>query len=161
MFNTYIGPFYLTQLLMSAILKAAESSPDKARVILTSSSVQNGVKWNTLTDTPARKKTSSAQRYGQSKLVRGCSSPVLRCFNVFSRRRQTSCLRTNLHADMMTRMLLWRVLFPVISLILCFSYSHPDTHLSGGVKAELQRHLPSVARMLLVNLVSLIYWNVE
>lgn len=83
MFNTYIGPFYLTQLLMPAILKAAEGSPDKARVIFTSSSVQNGIKWNTLTDTPARKKTSSAQRYGQSKLGCGCSAPVLHCFNFF------------------------------------------------------------------------------
>ena len=68
--NLSTGPFYFTQLLMPAILAAAENSPDKARIAFTSSSAQSTtIKWDTLTDTPARKKMRPDLRYAQSKLV--------------------------------------------------------------------------------------------
>ena len=65
------GPFYFTKLLMPALISAAQSSEDKkARVTFTASIVQSkGIKFDTLTDTPARKKMSADQRYGQSKFV--------------------------------------------------------------------------------------------
>lgn len=66
-----LGPFYFTKLLLPALLAAAQSSPDdKARVTFTASIVQTkGIKFDTLTDTPARKKMCADQRYGQSKFT--------------------------------------------------------------------------------------------
>lgn len=56
---------------MPALFAAAESSPDKkARVLFTASIVQSDtIDFDTVKDTPARKKLSADKRYGQSKFV--------------------------------------------------------------------------------------------
>jgi len=68
-----LGHYYFTTLLIPALLAGAKSSPDgKARVVNTSSSASvltSGVNFNTLKDTPARKKYSTSSLYAQSKLV--------------------------------------------------------------------------------------------
>ena len=68
-----LGHFYFTTLLIPALLVGAKSSSDgKARVVNTSSFaslLNNGVDFNTLKDTPARKKCSDKWLYSQSKLV--------------------------------------------------------------------------------------------
>lgn len=67
-----LGHYYFTTLLIPALLAGAKSSPDgKARVVNTSSSASvltSGVNFNTLKDTPARKKYSTSSLYAQSKL---------------------------------------------------------------------------------------------
>ncbi|RDX48783.1 NAD(P)-binding protein [Lentinus brumalis] len=65
-----VGHWYFTELLMPALLAGVETSPDHhARVITTSSSAAYAqtIKWDTLKDTPARKKQSTEDLYGQSK----------------------------------------------------------------------------------------------
>ncbi|KAI0072736.1 NAD-binding protein [Panus rudis PR-1116 ss-1] len=66
-----VGPFLFTKLLLPALLAGAAQSPDKkARVTFTASQAQaNQIKYDTLTDTPARKKLGPDQRYGQSKFA--------------------------------------------------------------------------------------------
>ncbi|KAF8968801.1 NAD-binding protein, partial [Flammula alnicola] len=66
-----LGPFYFTKLLVPALLEAAKNSEDnKARVTFAASIVQTkSIKWDTLTDTPARKKMCADQRYGQAKFA--------------------------------------------------------------------------------------------
>ncbi|KAJ3562160.1 hypothetical protein NP233_g9751 [Leucocoprinus birnbaumii] len=65
-----LGPFYFTQLLMPALLNGFKNSGTKSRVVFTSSIVvAKGINFNTLRDTPERKKLSPDQRYGQSKLA--------------------------------------------------------------------------------------------
>lgn len=65
------GPFHFTQLLMPALLAAARNSDNKSRVVFASSVVlSKGINFDSLEDTPARKKVCADQRYGQSKLVR-------------------------------------------------------------------------------------------
>jgi len=66
-----VGPFFFTHLLTPALLAGAQSSPDKkARVTFTASIVQTtSINWDSLTDTPARKKVSAKDRYGQSKFA--------------------------------------------------------------------------------------------
>ncbi|PPQ78745.1 hypothetical protein CVT25_010748 [Psilocybe cyanescens] len=67
-----IGHFYFTKLLTPQLLAGAKSSPDgKARVVNTSSSAAamvRSINFETLTDTPARKKRSLWMLYGESKL---------------------------------------------------------------------------------------------
>jgi len=69
----FLGHFYFTKLLIPALLAGAQSSPDgKARVVNTSSSASlfiGEVDFNTLKDTPARKKRAPEMLYSQSKLV--------------------------------------------------------------------------------------------
>ncbi|KAI0088815.1 NAD(P)-binding protein [Irpex rosettiformis] len=65
-----LGHWYFTELLMPALLRGKETSPDKhARVITTSSiaSYFSIIQWNTLKDGPARRKMLSGQLYAQSK----------------------------------------------------------------------------------------------
>ena len=71
LFGVQLGPFYFTKLLTPALIAGASQSPDgKARVTFTSSIVQtNNFNYETVTDTPARKKMRADQRYGQSKFV--------------------------------------------------------------------------------------------
>jgi len=66
-----VGPFRLTQLLIPALIEGAKSSPDgKARITFAASIVQtSSIKWDTLTDTPERKKRWPEFRYGQSKFA--------------------------------------------------------------------------------------------
>ena len=65
------GPYEFTKLLLPALLTAAAESPDrKAHVTFTASQAQStDIKFDTLTDTPARKKMNPDKRYGQSKFV--------------------------------------------------------------------------------------------
>ncbi|KDR82951.1 hypothetical protein GALMADRAFT_238648 [Galerina marginata CBS 339.88] len=67
-----LGHFYFTKLLLPALLAGAKASPDgKARVVNTSSSTSlfvSGIDFNTLKDTPARKKKLTSTLYSQSKL---------------------------------------------------------------------------------------------
>ena len=66
------GHFYLTKLLIPALLKGAQSSRDeKARVVTTSSvaSYFGKLDFNTLKDGPARRKQYASVLYNQSKLV--------------------------------------------------------------------------------------------
>ncbi len=75
-----VGHWYFTELLMPALLAGVETSPDHhARVITTSSSAAYAqtIKWDTLKDTPARKKQSTGDLYGQSKFVRRAAIPVV------------------------------------------------------------------------------------
>ncbi|KAH8115060.1 NAD-binding protein [Phellopilus nigrolimitatus] len=67
-----LGHFYFTKLLLPTLTETAKSAPDKhARVITTSSSVHMfhgpGLKWDTLKDSPARRKCSKQGLYSQSK----------------------------------------------------------------------------------------------
>ncbi|RPD56672.1 NAD(P)-binding protein [Lentinus tigrinus ALCF2SS1-7] len=65
-----LGHWYLTELLMPALLAGVETSPDHhVRVITTSSSgaYQQTINWDTLKDTPARRKQSTENLYYQSK----------------------------------------------------------------------------------------------
>ena len=68
-----LGHFYLTKLLIPALLAGARSSPDKkTRVVNTASSMSlfsRGINFNTLSDGRARKKKSPTMLYCQSKLV--------------------------------------------------------------------------------------------
>ncbi|PPQ73482.1 hypothetical protein CVT26_010184 [Gymnopilus dilepis] len=67
-----LGHFYFTKLLLPALLAGAKSSPDgKARVVNTSSSVHrftNNIDFNTLRDSPARRRKWRWILYAQSKL---------------------------------------------------------------------------------------------
>ncbi len=68
-----IGHWLFTELLMPALLRAAENSPDKkARVVTTSSAGSYGGKldYATFKDGPARRKSSPGTLYTQSKFVR-------------------------------------------------------------------------------------------
>lgn len=70
--NVYAGHFYLTELLIPALLAGKETSPDGyARVITTSSSASYGftIDWDTFTDGPARRKLKTQTLYFQSKFV--------------------------------------------------------------------------------------------
>ncbi|KAG2365091.1 hypothetical protein BDR07DRAFT_1278189 [Suillus spraguei] len=65
-----LGHFYFTKLLLPTLIATAKSAPDgKARVITTSSSAHalQGLTFSTFKDSPARKKMSTTQLYGQSK----------------------------------------------------------------------------------------------
>ncbi|TFK84293.1 NAD(P)-binding protein [Polyporus arcularius HHB13444] len=65
-----IGHWYLTELLMPALLAGVETSPDHhARVITTSSggAYFTTLNFDTLTDTPSRKKVTPEMLYYQSK----------------------------------------------------------------------------------------------
>ncbi|PIL34990.1 hypothetical protein GSI_02777 [Ganoderma sinense ZZ0214-1] len=67
-----IGHFYLTELLMPALLTGAKTVPDgRARVITTSSSgaYLGALNYSTFKDTPERKKLSKETLYNQSKLA--------------------------------------------------------------------------------------------
>lgn len=65
------GPFYFTKLLIPVLTAGANNSPEGvSRVTFTSSIYQTkSINYDVVTDTPARKKISADQRYGQSKLV--------------------------------------------------------------------------------------------
>lgn len=65
-----LGHFYFTKLLLPTLIATAKSAPDgKARVITTSSSAHffKGLTFSTFKDSPARKKLSTTDLYGQSK----------------------------------------------------------------------------------------------
>ncbi|KAH8115062.1 NAD-binding protein [Phellopilus nigrolimitatus] len=67
-----LGHFYFTKLLLPTLIETAKSTPDKhVRVVTTSSSGHllhgRGFSWDTLKDSPARKKWSTAALYAQSK----------------------------------------------------------------------------------------------
>ena len=68
------GPWYFTKLLIPALIAGKETSPDHhTRIVNTSSSgaYLTTIHWNTLTDTPARKKADTGMvLYPQSKFVR-------------------------------------------------------------------------------------------
>lgn len=67
-----LGPFYLTKLLLPALLSAAKSSPDgHARIIATASSSHlfTTLNFNTFKDGPARKASGPDILYAQSKVV--------------------------------------------------------------------------------------------
>lgn len=67
------GPFFLTKLLMPAILAGKETHPDHhSRIITVSSSASHlcgGIKFDTFKDGPARRKLSPMEHYSQTKLV--------------------------------------------------------------------------------------------
>jgi len=161
--NLSTGPFYFTQLLMPAILAAAENSPDKARITFTSSSAQSTIKWDTLTDTPARKKTRPDQRYGQSKFVCVDIYLLLLPSHIFF----LDITKANiLLANQFAREYGDKGVVVVSLNPGHFSYSysvccdHADiVYLPGGIKTELQRHMPGIVRSILVSLISFVQWH--
>lgn len=68
---TSTGPYLFTKLLLPALFAGAAASLNgKARVSFTASQAQaTEIKYDTLTDTEARKKFPPGQRYAQSKFV--------------------------------------------------------------------------------------------
>ncbi|KAJ3860028.1 NAD-binding protein [Lentinula novae-zelandiae] len=66
-----LGPFYLSKLLLPTMMATAEHSvTGAAHITFTSSVVQTtGIKWDTLKDTPERRKLGPDQRYMQSKFA--------------------------------------------------------------------------------------------
>ncbi|EJD04808.1 NAD-binding protein [Fomitiporia mediterranea MF3/22] len=68
-----LGHFYFTQLLIPVLLETAKSSPDShVRVVTTSSlghmmHVSSNIRYDTLRDSPARKKLGTMNLYAQSK----------------------------------------------------------------------------------------------
>ncbi|KAI0704511.1 NAD(P)-binding protein [Cerioporus squamosus] len=67
-----LGPFFLTQLLLPALLKGKGSSPDgHARVVVTSSAYAylGHLNFETFKDGPERRKMSTEELYNQSKLA--------------------------------------------------------------------------------------------
>ena len=72
-----LGPFYFTKLLIPALIAGVASSPDHhTRVVTTSSSSAyiDTINWDTLKDTPQRRKASTETLYNQSKFV--STSPI-------------------------------------------------------------------------------------
>ena len=70
-----VGHFYLTELLMPALVEGVKTSPDNhARVVTTASSAAylGTLQWDSFKDGPARRKLSTGDLYNQSKLVRIC-----------------------------------------------------------------------------------------
>lgn len=71
--NCSLGHFYLTKLLIPALLEGAKQSPDgKARVVTVASLghlAHNGVSYESLTNTPQRTRKGAILLYGQSKCV--------------------------------------------------------------------------------------------
>ena len=68
-----LGHYYFAILLIPALLAGVKSSPDHhARVVTTASSgaYLDTIHWETLKDTPERKKRSTDYQYMQSKFVR-------------------------------------------------------------------------------------------
>ncbi|KAH9480656.1 Short-chain dehydrogenase [Psilocybe cubensis] len=67
-----LGHFYFTKLLMPQLIAGSKTSGDgKARIVTTSSSASvlvRSINFNTIIDTPARKKRSNWMLYGESKL---------------------------------------------------------------------------------------------
>jgi len=140
--NLFLGHFYFTKLLTPALLAGAASSPDgKARVVNTASSASlfvGGVDFNTLKDTPARKKRSPEILYSQSKLVGFClfpDNPIQTTLliqgnvlfsNEFARRYgdqgivSTSLNPGNLKSDIQRHLSTWESLFLVRIFYLCF-----------------------------------------
>ena len=69
-----IGHWYLTELLMPALLEGVKTSPDHhARVVTTSSggAYMSPLHWDTFKDGTARRKKTTEELYYQSKLVGG------------------------------------------------------------------------------------------
>jgi retinol dehydrogenase 12 len=67
-----IGHWYLAERLMPALLAVAQENPsEKARVITTSSgsAYMDNIHWDTIEDTPQRRKTGSFVLYNRSKHV--------------------------------------------------------------------------------------------
>ncbi len=70
--NSLAGHWYFAKLLLPALLRGKETSPDHhARIITTSSSVAyfTTLHWDTFKDGPARKALGSQMLYSQSKFV--------------------------------------------------------------------------------------------
>jgi len=101
-----LGHFYFTTLLIPALLAGAKSSPDgKARVLNTSSFaslLNSGVDFNTLKDTPARKKCADKWLYSQSKLV-GISAYTQTVPFITRSIRVMCCFQMNYNEDTGTR----------------------------------------------------------
>ncbi|KAG5652888.1 hypothetical protein H0H81_003251 [Sphagnurus paluster] len=70
--TNFLGHYYLTTLLLPALLAGAKSSADgKARVVNTSSMahIAGALDYNTFKDSPKRKKSSTINLYNQSKFA--------------------------------------------------------------------------------------------
>ncbi|KAI0642276.1 NAD(P)-binding protein [Trametes meyenii] len=102
-----LGHFYLTKLLMPALLRGAASSPDgRARVVATSSGYAyvGRMRLDTLADGPARRKVSTEDLYNQSKL-----GDVLVAFELARRYGAQGIVSTALHPGVLKTDLLSHV----------------------------------------------------
>ena len=110
-----LGHFYFTKLLLPTLLATAKIAPDgKVRIVNTSSLGHvfcSGIDFNTLKESPARKKKGPQFLYGQSKLVRFLS-PTLRQYSC--NHREMSIYQMNLPIDMETRASFLPLLTPEI-----------------------------------------------
>ena len=99
-----LGHFYFTKLLLPTLLATAKISPDgRVRIVNTSSMghvFSSGIDFNTLKESPARKKKGTQLLYAQSKLVRFLS-PTLHQNSWHY--REMSMYQMNLPIDMETR----------------------------------------------------------
>lgn len=135
-----LGHFYLTKLLLLALIAGAKSSPDgTARVVNTSSSVSlfvDTIDFSTLKDTPVRKKTYPQILYCQSKLV--CLYSLYPFYHLISSACQGNILFAN---DLARRY---------------EEQGIASTSLNpGNIHTPLQRHLSVIERQFLVSLKSL------
>ncbi|KAL1750858.1 hypothetical protein FB107DRAFT_279223 [Schizophyllum commune] len=118
-----LGHFYLTTLLLPTLLLTARLSPDgTVRVINTSSSghtIVENIDFNTLKDGPARRKTTSTNLYGQSKLGNVLfSNELARRYGdqgIISTSLNPGNLSSNLYrhlSPIVVKLLNWTVLYP-------------------------------------------------
>ncbi|KAJ3477594.1 hypothetical protein NLI96_g10356 [Meripilus lineatus] len=126
-----IGHFFFTHLLLPALIAGKETSPDGHTRIVTTSSMaayMSVIHWDSFRDGPARKKLSLDTLYAQSKLRNSLSSIM---------NRQISYLQDSLLSD--TQIRAFSRLLAILS----------TSGITGNLKTELNRHLPSIARAIM------------
>ncbi|KAG5652886.1 hypothetical protein H0H81_003249 [Sphagnurus paluster] len=136
--TNFLGHYYLTTLLLPALLAGAKSSADgKARVVNTSSMahIAGALDYNTFKDSPKRKKSSTMNLYNQSKFANIVFS------NELARRfGDQGIVSTALHPGILSSDLQRHMKIPGLELIKSmFLYPTPQgalTQLYAGTSAE-------------------------
>ena len=156
------GHFLFTQLLVPALTAGKETSPDHhSRIIWLSSfgSYMSTIRWNTLKDTPQRKKAGAMLMYFQSKLVQfmHLTFHQLRiCTHRNKPHRLPSCSLVNTQSASTTRALSLYLSTPVSAIRSANSITIAECKSDsiGNIKTEIFRHLPTMNRALTVSNIS-------